>query len=274
MTIDDENETNAKFELNRVNGFESSAPEPEQSANSLFHFVKTYEYLETIIKNKKLPLWYVEENIEYLSIDNIQSIYIPMKCFCDINFHKIKTHMNYYGEYGIGFSKLWGIKHGIQPVQYINQYSYLATQYKESYSAAIVDSNSINDEIANYLSAHIMYMKPLVGEQNDVLGETHHKYFSDESEWRFVFDTSNLSGCKQFYLGNEFTSVESLNNIIFEKYSEGISFDYSDVKYLIVKTNDDFDKIISLLNKRLSDERELSKLISKIIVWDESRSDF
>lgn len=269
-----------KFPLKGVNKIESSNPQPKQSANSLFHFVKEYDYLDAIIKDKKLPFWYVKENVEYLNLDNVQSLFIPMKCFCDINLHKISSHMEYYGYYGIAFSKSWGIKQGVQPVQYINDNSYLSIQYAESFKAAMNEENSINDEIANYLSTHIMYMKPLLGWQKDILGQNQYKYFLDESEWRYIFDPSNIDECEhideceQFYLGNEYSTVKKLNEIISEDLRIGLSFNYSDIKYIIVKTKKDFEKILNLLEMCISDKHELYVLISKIIVWDESGSDF
>lgn len=274
MNLSDDSNEIIGINFDRVNEFESSPEEPEQSANSLFHFVEKYDYLENILKKKKMPFWYVKENVQYLGIKNINYLLVPMKCFCDINLHKIKLHMNYYGYYGIGFSKSWGIQKGIQPVQYTNKKSLLVAQYKKSFEAAMIDDSSVNDEIKNYLSTHIMFMKPLIGEQKDGSGENHNKYFSDESEWRFVFDTSNIEECEQFYLADEFTTAYELNKSITNKLDLGIDFIYSDIKYLIVKTKTDFQMLLNLLKEYVDDEQELFNLISKIIVWDESRSDF
>ena len=46
-------------------------PEPEQSANAFFHFVKNLNHLEHIIINRKLPIWYVKEDVNYLNLPNI-----------------------------------------------------------------------------------------------------------------------------------------------------------------------------------------------------------
>ena len=59
-------------------------------ADTLFSFTTKLEYLTSTIKNKMISPRYCEENIEYLQIDSIKSIAIPMKCFCDINLHMIK----------------------------------------------------------------------------------------------------------------------------------------------------------------------------------------
>lgn len=30
-----------------------------------------------------------------------------MKCFCDINLHRIGMHLDWYGYYGLAFEKNW-----------------------------------------------------------------------------------------------------------------------------------------------------------------------
>ena len=52
---------------------------------------------------------YCEEDIRYLKISNLKRMAYPMKCFCDINIHKLTEHLDWYGYYGLAFSKEWGM---------------------------------------------------------------------------------------------------------------------------------------------------------------------
>ena len=89
-------------------------------ADSLFTFTTKLEYLITMIKNKRVSARYCEEDLSYLNIPNLKKIAFPMKCFCDINMHRLEIHLMFYGYYGLAFEKSWGMQKGIQPIQYVN----------------------------------------------------------------------------------------------------------------------------------------------------------
>lgn len=103
-----------------------------QSANTLFHFMKKQEYLNSILRRRAIIPRYCVETIDYLSIKNgtrlFNEVAILQKCFCDIPFHKLadsfavngvgdvyeslskderadleknNTHFAYYGEYAV-----------------------------------------------------------------------------------------------------------------------------------------------------------------------------
>lgn len=249
-------------------------PEPVQSANAFFHFVKHLKYLENFLLHKKLPIWYVKEDFRYLNLpNNIESIFIPMKCFCDINLHKLQSHMEYYGNYGIAFSKDWGINQTFQPVHYVNEKSLLTKQYISSFKAGFNDSDSINDEIKNYLATDIMYMKPIIGYQKDVNNIEQKKYFLDESEWRYIFDVSNIPECKPFYIGNNSNDMTNFNLALADE-NQGLKFDYKDIKYIIINSEDEFLELVSKLKGIDLKENEMNLLISKILIWEQSKGDF
>ena len=123
-----------------------------QSANTLFHFMKKFEYLEEILEKKALIPRYCKEDLQYLNIggSSFAEAFVLQKCFCDIPFHKLTenfqlqaigdhyqslsedekikvpskyTHTDFYGEYAIAFSKGWGEKNNLQPIHYLNEYS-------------------------------------------------------------------------------------------------------------------------------------------------------
>lgn len=262
--------------LPKFNAFDSSNLEPEQSANSLFHFVEKYSYLEGILKNKSLPLWYVEEDMRYLQLPQIPKVIIPMKCFCDINLHKMQPHMEYYGYYGVAFSKEWGVNKSIQPIHYINNQSDLAKQYKTSLLASLNADNNADKNLKNYLASHMMYIKPISGYQKKK-GESKatEKYFLDEAEWRYVFDMSklNIPGCKQLFVGETNDKCDRFNEALLS-LNKGLNYEYSDLKYIIVNSEKDYYKVIKLIDDLDLDRFEKYKLSSKILVWENSRRDF
>ena len=146
-----------------------------QSANTLFNFVEKPEYLFPIIEKMAMVPRYCIEDVNYLGIGMDQIAY-PMLCFCDINLHKIQGHMDFYGQYGIAFSKQWGIAKGIQPIQYVNPDSVLRHDFTEAFQASM--NGTSEDAAQNYLQSHMYYLKPIQGTmQRD--GKSVPKNFTD-----------------------------------------------------------------------------------------------
>lgn len=247
-----------------------SYPPPKQSANSLFHFIKKLEYLLTAIEKDALVPRYCVELVEYLDI-GLTSIAYPMLCFCDINLHKLDEHIDFYGGYGIAFSKEWGIHQGIQPIQYLNQSSHLHNDFSEAFKMAI--SSPGNDEAQNFLLSQMYFLKPIEGEMlrdEEIIS----KNFTDECEWRSI-PSVEPEGLPQVLIDSEIVRKDILNNALTYASNTWLRFLAEDIKYLILQNRDDFDKVTSLILRKdglSSDSRH--RLISKIIIWDESRGDF
>ncbi|MBM6930440.1 hypothetical protein H5999_05175 [[Clostridium] spiroforme] len=248
---------------------------PKQSASVLFNFMDKLEWLIEIIENKKISARYCDEDIQYLKLDNLKKVAIPMKCFCDINFHKLDSHLKCYGSYGIGLSKEWGIKNKIQPVQYIVKSSEMANMYKSAFEEAKEKKGT--SLLKDYLPMQLMYMKPIVGEfknrtdENDTV-----KYFTDECEWRFIPDLTNLK-LPQIIVDQSAIEAKKYN-----KYNDAmknndfasLNFEYKDIKYIVVDKSEDFDKLIESVMDLQVENRIKYQLISKIIIWEESWRDF
>ena len=241
--------------------------------DTLFTFMTDFGFLLGCLEHKMLSPRYCEEDVRYLNLRRVKSLAYPMKCFCDINLHKMQSHMKYYGNYGIAFFKDWGINHKLQPVQYMNEKSFLTEQYISSFKASLNDNESVNVEIKNYLSMNILYMKPIIGDQIDTENKPRRKYFLDESEWRYIFDVSNLPDCEQLYVGNSNNDMKVFNEALLDK-NQGLEFDIKDIKYIIINTEDEFIKLISNLKTMNLTEDEKYLLVSKILIWEQSRRDF
>lgn len=248
-------------------------------ADTLFHFTKELKFLINYLTKKMLSPRYSNENISYLHIKGIDEMAFPMKCFCDINLHKLGVHIESYGSYGIAFSKDWGMQNKIQPIQYINPESILSSDFTQAFNIALntVKESSDNEKVfKNFLMHELMYWKPYQGEQVDCDGVIKPKCFTDECEWRFVPDVTKADFDQVLYKKSQ---LDKQKYDVFSDAMDGIKeislqFEYSDIKYIIVKSRDDFKDISSVIKELIKDEFEKSLLISKIIVWDESKGDF
>ena len=251
-------------------------------ADTLFNFMTELEYLTNILKLKMVSPRYCIEDVRYLKLKGVKKLAFPMRCFCDINLHRLKEHLYWYGYYGIAFSKEWGMRAGIQPLQYVNEDSYLRKDYSLAFKSATktkVVSNDIK-QMKSYLIYQLMYLKPYSGVFQRRVNEGEKqkntiKCFADECEWRFVPDVTSI-GYRQIYY--KFADVNSFTFNEINKSLEGnkkvsLAFEYSDIKYLIVKTREDFQSLLLEIEGILSIE-EQKELISKIIIWDESEGDF
>ena len=251
-------------------------------ADTLFNFTSQLKYLIDTIEDKMLSPRYVEEDEQYLSLPNIKSLSFPMKCFCDINLHRLGEHLSWYGYYGLAFSKEWGMKHGIQPIQYINPESELRKSYTKAFTEALqtmaaTEYSPSQAIMNNYLLTQLAFYKPYQGLMlNRVNGKTEVKCFTDECEWRFVPDLSATT-YKQAYDQDEIKKLylDEYSNSMRRNKDISLQFDYSDIKYIIVKESNDLIPLVACINE-LENVEPLIKyeLISKTIVWETSKGDF
>lgn len=250
-------------------------------ADTLFTFCTKWEYLKSPLKSKMISPRYCKEDIEYLNILQLRQIAFPMKCFCDINMHKLGEHLYWYGCYGIGLTKEWGMKNGVQPIQYINPSSSLKNDFKTAFSDALEikkDSQTKNEiQMKNYLLHQLMYFKPYSGEmENRNTGKKETKCFTDECEWRYVPDVSKI-GYKQIYYNENILNAGILNELSIsmeENPDISLKFELDDLKYIIIKTKEDFEQIFKFINEMDIEIEEKELLLSKTLIWELSGGDF
>lgn len=246
-------------------------------ADTLFNFVPKFDYLLTYLKNKMISPRYCAEDLEFLGLEKIQKMAYPMKCFCDINMHRLEEHLYWYGYYGVAFPKEWGMHQGIQPVQYINQEAQLRKDFSEAFSVAL-QQDAAKAEMENYMLHQLMYYKPYSGMfENRNTGEITHKCFTDECEWRYIPDVTR-NGFQQVYFDNDIVNSDGLKTIVSNsmegKGEISLNFDYSDLKYVILKTRRDFNNLLGEMSAMDLSEKEKLEIVSKVIIWEESKGDF
>ncbi len=313
-----------------------------QSANSLFHFMKERDFLLNSLKKKALFPRYCEEQIDYLNLKNpgmnFSRIAVLEKCFCDISLHnigknfnseinadslknwdeKIKnkipkrgSHTDFYGKYGIAFSKGWGEKKGIQPVWYINEKGEVSQALKKIWQT-MMDVEALSDVLVDDMLYRLAYVKPLKGEmsrkipifdENDktLINVTYEKNFHDEQEWRYVPNKENLKMAqleciiaKEQMMEASASGPSHIDSINFniekdEKYRcLWLEYSYNEIKYLVVPNSTERLNLINAIMEMpdenfdlVQDQRDekdkiiIQKLLlaSKILVLNEIERD-
>lgn len=261
--------TKELLEVSVQSRIELAAPPPTQSANTLFRFFTKPEYLfGTIEKHALIPRYY-GENVEYLNIGQHQ-VYYPMICFCDITIHRLAEHLNVYGQYGIAFSKAWGVRHGIQPLQYVNRNSVLCSDFSKAFTSAIISEADTPE--ANFLLTQMYYMKPIEGNMPRN-GKDIFKNFTDECEWRFIPNVAAID-LPQVVSEDDAACIGKLNDTVAEHDCCWLKFDYSDIKHIIIPDESELAAICDVIERSVSDKETQRKLISKIILWSDAKEDF
>lgn len=299
-----------------------------QSANSLFHFMPKSEFLKSILTNRVIVPRFCYENIEYLKV-HMGEVYfkeaaILQKCFCDIPLHKLmdnfelngvgeayqslndtermelmknNTHPDYYGPYGIAFSKGWGENKSLQPVHYLNEKSIYTEEFIHLFDQAL-NAEDIPDEYANDMLNRLSFIKPLRGimrrsvkrEDKDNIIIDFKKNFHDEQEWRYVPGQDKLEAVKlERVIANPnvlqlHEIVTKINdNLMTENYRAlWLDYSYDDIRYLIVPGQhariDIIRAIMDIPGENFADKSriEIEKyiLISKILVLEQIRKDW
>ena len=129
------------------------------------------------------------------------------------------------------------------------------------------------------VSKTLFYVKIYLRKQkmeNRNTGKTEVKCFTDECEWRFIPDVTRC-GFEQAYHDNTIISggvLQEMSNSMSGLSEIALTFEYEDIKYIIVKTKYDFEKLVKVIMDL--DVHELVKygLMSKVIIWELSGRDF
>jgi hypothetical protein len=257
---------------------------PKQSANVLFKFMQELDYLKAIIKDKAIMPRYYEEKIDYLGIEGLDKVAFPMSCFCDIHLNKLVPHMKNYGRYGIGLSKEWGIRKGIQPIHYINKNSTLRRDFGRVFNNSMkteqANEREKYKEYNNYLLSDLLFMKPIEGKMMiNNKGEYAHRNFHDEKEWRFVPEFENVDTELPLVIPQNQMNHHSYmlhSNGIYQQPQLWLKFELDVIKYIIVASNNDRRELLEFIikNRIVEDEYERYGLFSKILVFNELREDW
>lgn len=252
------------------------------SPDSLFHFTPCLNNLLGILDKTFYPR-YCYENFELSrhmtkSIEWVRQIDValPMVCFCDIPLSQLMSHIGIYGKYGLGMSKEWGIREGLNPVIYFNKNSHLVKKIN-----MLTDSPIIEKDLTAYTGI-MQYLKPYEGTlYRSGRSVKENVRFYDEHEWRYVPDSNILStndiktSIRTHVYQNQ---VELANaNRKLETDRTKLSFNANDIKYIIINEEDQINNMVKELRNIKGDRYDnntIDRLISRIITVKQIENDF
>lgn len=219
------------------------------SSNTLFQFTRNSDTLVKILSSAGFwPRYCIEFGWrEKLAYD----FAVPQCCFCDIPLSAIQNHMGFYGEYGIGMTKEWGIEKGISPVMYVIPDSHLVRIINGIRKAAkgVADNTKFFAFLKRYRGVNYRLV------DGDWIMRKNYLYY-DEREWRYV--PSELS-TKEMIIRVDKKEVFDADTLSQNTKAYLCSFKAKDVRYMIVKNEEE----------RISLVHEIEKLTN----WSESDKD-
>ena len=224
-------------------------------SNNLFHFTKSLDVLKLILINGIQPRYCLEDN-EWMGLGEEKHIAFPMSCFCDIPLSRISEHTDFYGNFGVGFTKEWGLKNQLNPIIYTTSDGRIQNLMKFLFSCERTEENKEDFNFYTYsLWAHI---KPIVGKMI-ISGEVVEKEFYQENEWRYVPPVDTLM------LADKYEDGKEKANTIVSEYA--LKFVPSDIRYLFVKSDSDIPALVDFINTELGHfpHNDLKILTSRIV---------
>lgn len=249
------------------------------SPSSLFHFTPHLKNLLGILDNTFYPR-YCYERFDLL--DNDEQPFVddafPMVCFCDIPLSQLMSHINTYGKYGLGMSKEWGIREGLNPVIYFNKNSRLAKRL------SIITNNTLwrDDPTAQAFHEAMLYFKPYEGTlYRDGRSLRENVRFYDEHEWRYIPDRSiminnNIQTSMQAHIYRNTEELANANRKL-ETDETKLSFNADDIKYVIINGENQINKMVDALRQIKGDRYDsgtIDRLTSRIITAKQIQDDF
>lgn len=242
------------------------------STNSIIHYTDSFKVLTYILK-EGFKIKYCVEKLK-LGKGSSHAAH-PMISFCDIPLSDSEQHFGAYGKYGIGLSKRWAIKNGVNPVLYIDNNSLFANSLHE----LIKERRKIDTNLTRKQDLEILQIKSYAKNYSGPLkrkdvDNPDYKFY-DEREWRLVPKKEEMNDAAfsinlDYYNKNK----EELN----DKISDcRFKFTSKDISYIIVEKTIEIPKMINFLREDYSDKctaKELDILFSKICSTEQIIEDY
>lgn len=240
------------------------------SSNSVIHFTSDKESLINILSDN-FKVFYCTE--EYSLSGYKVTSKVPMVSFCDIPLSEIKDHIGKYGHYGIGLTKSWAVRMGLNPVLYIEPSSNLAESIGKAFdSYGLTEKNGTPSESQYALADLLRYMKNYQGNLVRKNTENKNYRFSDEREWRY---TPPLASSYEMIIGKEEYEEEK------EKHDKSVehlrlAFEPNDIKYIIIKDDSEITEFISHLRQAKGKNysyHDIERLTTRLLTSEQIMSD-
>lgn len=262
----------------------------QKKINHIFHYTSNFIDLQKIVRQGFLPSYCKEEigNKKYLT---------PMVSFCNIPIAEVDKYMR-YGKNGIGMSLTWAVKKGLSPVIYthenspyqsiLGQLSMLKLQFdliEEDKNIGLRNYN-IKDDSSDILfeldkenltyKINLKILQFLKNWKTEYQGDKIITY--QEREWRYVPDDVKIYPLIEErdliyhdFLDKQIKPKPHLPNFPLEIDS------LDDIKYIVVTTDKQREKIIGTLNNRFGEKATTKALLTgrlSILTASQIRNDF
>ncbi len=244
------------------------------STNSIIHYTKSFEILSSILR-EGFRIKYCAEVLKLGKTGSSQAAH-PMISFCDIPLSNSSQHFDAYGKYGLGLTKEWAVKNGVNPVLYIDKDSLIA----ESIYSMIKERRKSDTNLTAQQKREILQIKSYAKNYKGTLkrnGKPDKKnyVFYNEREWRLIPPKEKINN-KSFSI-----SLKIYHNDK-EKYNKEIddcryTFDIQDISYIIVEKTNEIPKMVKILRDLHYDNvsgNNLDILLSKICSTEQILSDY
>ena len=248
--------------------------------STLFHFTKK-EWLFKILK-ETFQVSYARENIS--GPNNTRKLAVPMVSFCDIKLAEIKHFIDKeYGYFGIGLTKEWANRNGLNPVMYMSRNCDLTDNFIDGINGVYSmihklkepsDYRELTKSYHNILNIY-RYVKNYDGEliRDGKIVDADYR-FADEREWRFV-PSLDSSGIEPFVAISNIKTKKQKEEYNKKASHIKLSFQPDDIKYLIVEKDKDITELINHLDyaKSRYNPTIRRRLASRILTIEQIKED-
>lgn len=241
------------------------------SSNSLIHFTSDKENLKGIL-TENFNIFNCRE--QFILGGRSTSWVIPMVSFCDIPLSEIKNHISKYGNYGIGMTKDWAVKQGLNPVMYMAKTSTLSESYRTALDYIVdlePDADDWSDE-QKVLSDVLRYIKNYEGDLVRKNEEIKNYRFSDEREWRYV--PPSTEDCEFLMAASWYDRHKSESDAKLSPMR--LSFEPGDIKYIIIDNDAEIGEFIEHLRRAKGKNyplHEIERLTTRLLTVEQIVSD-
>lgn len=161
------------------------------STNSIIHYTDSFPILTSIVK-EGFKITYCSEVLK-LGSRGASNAAHPMISFCDIPLSDSKQHFDAYGKYGIGLTKQWAKKMGVNPVIYVDRNSLFADVLSELLKERRKEKTNLTQKQKNEILKIKSYAKNYSGPlKRKSINNPDYKFY-DEREWRLVPNKNQMN---------------------------------------------------------------------------------
>ena len=234
------------------------------SSDTLFTFTSHPMHLLDMMVNGVKPR-YIYEKLPF--VENNWCYIVAAKCFCDIPLSKIKAHLNWFGNYGLGITKAHLQSHGVSPVVYIHHNSHWILD--------VLMENQVTDLNSNPI---VPYLKRYFGDDyrlsEDGSAKRSFRKFYDEREWRYIPNQEI-----QLLVDEEITIVQGLKLVKKKNHnrpfvSAKIDLTTDVIEYIIISSFMEYKEFKQSLRKIYIEDNDYELMLSKIICAERIIRDF